>query len=288
MPVSLRRSIVGCSCCLVLSAVAAPGQVASAGPTGTDAIVERLHAYLDAYEPKLSALIADEDFRQRTTVLRGRSIITLEHRRLRSDVGFLRLPGRLGWLAQRSVRVIDGSPVAEGELRLETTYASAGAALLARAKAVADGNARHNLGHARSINVPTLPLELLGRQHRQAFDAKVEGPARVGGRDTLRVSFLERPPGSIVAYDDTRAATAEVRAWIAVSDGALWRADVRLHPPDRRGDHEIRVEFAADPRLGMLVPRRLQERVESRPPMEGTAAYRNYRRFQTSVRIVPP
>lgn len=281
--------LVGSWFCVIAIAAAVPSRVGETPPTETDAVVARLYAYLDAYEPKLSELVADEDFRQRTTtVVGGRSVVTLQRRRLQSDMGFLRLPGRLGWLAQRRVRTIDGSPLPDAAQRLETTYASAGTALLDRARAIADGNARHNLGHARSINVPTLPLELLGRQHRQDFTVAVEGQERVSDRDRVRLTFRERPPGSIVAYDDTRAARAEVRAWVAPDDGALWRADVALDPPDGSGDHSIRVDFALDAKLRMLVPTRLQERVETRPPEDGTATYRNYRRFQTAGRIVPP
>lgn len=281
-------ALVGSWCCVMAIAAAGPSRVGQAPPSEADAVVERLYAYLDAYEPKLSALVADEDFRQRTTtVVGGRSVVTLERRRLQSDMGFLRLPGRLGWLAQRSVRAIDGSPLPDAAERLEATYATAGTALLTRARAIAEGNAHHNLGHTRSINVPTLPLELLGRQHRQDFTVEFDGRERVSGRVTVRLAFRERAPGAIVAYDETRAARAEVSAWVAADDGALWRADVALDPPNGGGHHTIRVDFALDGRLRMLVPTRLQEQVDTRPSGEGTATYRNYRRFQTAGRIVP-
>ena len=62
-------------------------------------IVAKIHVYLDTSESKLSALVADELFEQR---IRRNRLFT-RSRRLVSDIGFLRLPGGLAWLAQRSV-----------------------------------------------------------------------------------------------------------------------------------------------------------------------------------------
>jgi len=102
---------------------------------------------------------------------------TFATRRLVSDVGFLRLPGGLAWLGQRSVRTVNGEAVGGGVPRLEDLLMSAGPDVFASAKAIAEANAKFNLGYPRSMNVPTLPLELLGRSHHRAFRAGVEGRA---------------------------------------------------------------------------------------------------------------
>lgn len=272
---------------LLLAVVVSCGAVAPAHAQSDAAIVERMHAYIEAYEPKLSALVADEDFRQRTTSVTSYGVQQVTaRRRLRSDVGFLRLPGGLEWLGQRSVRAVDDRPVASVE-PLEKTYADAGARLLARARDIADANARFNLGHPRSLNLPTLPLDLLGRRRRGAFDVIVEGRASINGRPTTRVLFRERTPGAIVAHDDSGFVRVDVRAWLD-ADGALHRADVALFAPDGHGRHDIRVDFAQERNLGILVPVRLTESFRGRQSGNGVATYSRFRAFRTSGRLVPP
>jgi hypothetical protein len=248
-------------------------------------VVARLHAYLDAYEPQLSALVADEEFHQHTHVGVQATRRTLDRRRLVSDVGFLRLPGGLGWLGQRSVREINGRQVS-GAARLHEVFAAAGPDVFARARAIALENARHNLGPPRSLNVPTLPLDLLGRRFASAFTVTIDGRDRVRGRDTVRLAFREKPPGALVAHDEHHFSRVDIRAWVALNDGALLRADVSLTPPTP-GHHRFRVDFAPDPALGLLVPTSLTESFRTSYAGEGTATYRNYRRFQTAGRLVP-
>ena len=50
------------------------------------------------------------------------------------------------------------------------------------------------------------------------------------------------------------------------------------------------VNFKEDPKLAMLVPVEVREEffVQLRRGGTGVAKYKNYRRFQTSARIVPP
>ena len=180
-----------------------------------------MHAYLDVYEARLSELVADEEFVQRMPDHSGAyGEATFATRRLVSDFGFLRLPGGLAWLGQRSVRTVNGEAVGAAMPRLEDVLLSAGTDVFIRAKAIADANATYNLGHPRSMNVPTLPLELLGRRHQHAFRARVEGRDTHDGRAVVRVRFSEPPPGTIIAFDKTRFVRADVVARVAADDGA--------------------------------------------------------------------
>lgn len=270
------------ACGAVIGHAATPG--AQTGPDVT-AIVARLHAYLDAYEPKLSALVADEIFDQR---LQHTSTFT-QRRRLVADIGFLRLPGGSVWLAQRSVRSVDGAPVTDGVRRLDDELVRAGTGMFRRAREIAEANARHNLGHPRTMNVPTLPLELLSRRHAANYQVRFDGrPPGARALDTVLV-FLERTPGAVVAYDRTRFNTTEVRARVRLGDGALLRAEVAIWPPRREGPlHRITVDFRDHPSLGVLVPSRLHEDFFAAGDGSGEATYSNFRRFQTSGRLVPP
>lgn len=79
----------------------------------------RMHAYLTAYEPRLSALVADEHFEQwpldnfMTGLVPGtykRDVFRL--RILDSEVAFVSLPANAGWLGFRDVQRVKGKPVA--------------------------------------------------------------------------------------------------------------------------------------------------------------------------------
>ncbi len=245
-------------------------------------VVSRLHAYIDHYELLLSALVADEVFEQRHQFRPKFARL----RRLESAIGFLRLPGGGPWLAQRSVRAIDGAEVA-GAAALDAMLALSGDDRFVRARAIAEGNARHNLGYPRTMNVPTLPLELLARRHASRVSVSVEG--RLRGVDTATVVVREPEPGYVVLHDSGRFNRTTVRARIRARDGAVLRADVTVYAPGAgTTPHRIRVDFRHDATLGMLVPDRLEERYVADGEGRGTAVYRSYRRFQTSGRLVPP
>jgi hypothetical protein len=250
-----------------------------------EALAEQLRRYIDQYELTLSTLVADGAFAQTISYSRLR----LQRRHLVSDFGFLPLPGNLGWLGQRSVRFVDGEPVGPDIARLDDVFARAGSAIHAQARAVAAGNERFNLGPPRTMNVPTLPLELLLRRHAHRFRVTHEGDEQRGGRPVARLYFREQPPGAIIAHDARRFVRTDVRVWMAVDDGALLRADVTLHSPRRwNSPHRVRVDFELEPVLGVLVPVRLSESFVAGGQGSGDATYRNFRRFQGSGRILPP
>jgi hypothetical protein len=256
---------------LLLSGAVVAGGLPASGAEDADAtaVLEKLHAYLDDYEPKLGELVADEDFRQELRA--GRSAVPaagtrggLLTRRLQSDFGFLRLPGDDAWLGHRSVHLLDGAPVLEEGRRLERLLAAT----------------------ARSMNGPTLALELLGRRHAAAFTLVSQRPERLAGRRTRRLFMRERHPGRLVEFDATRANRADVVVWVD-GTGAILRADVTLFPPRMRGQHTVRVDFAPSTQFGILVPVRLEERFNGKARGRGVATYSNYRRFQTAGRLVP-
>ncbi len=60
---------------------------------------------------------------------------------------FVRVPREDTWLLARRVKDVDGRPPAETSAALDTFLAGGIAAPLPRLRALADGNARYNLGH---------------------------------------------------------------------------------------------------------------------------------------------
>jgi hypothetical protein len=258
-----------------------------------DAVLERLGSYLTTYEDELSTVVADETYEQRANIPRGMAHSSFVRRRtLESTVSFMRLPGGDAWLGVREVRSIDKKPIAGGDA-LMALLASPASDTRKRAAELAQASAEHNLGGRRTINMPTLPLELLHPRHRHRMTFQVSGRDAVRGTKAVRIEFLERGTPTLIQGEEGRSVISRGNAWVDPESGALWRAEVyyRDHLPGliwRAPEAQIRVEFAPNAALGMLVPTEMREvfAVESGLG-QGRARYSNYRRFGTSARIIP-
>ena len=149
-------------------------------------------------------------------------------------------------------------------------------------------SAKYNLGNPRTTNMPNLPLELLSRKYRHRYDPSHQGRSKLRGRATDEVELVEIGETPIV-YNEGRQMKTHVRAWIDSSSGALWRAEVDMRVPgDHRNPTSLRVDFALDKDLQILVPVTMRERFNwVADTGTSTATYTNFRRFQTSARIVP-
>jgi len=248
-----------------------------------DAVLKRLDGYLEKYETELSAVVADERLFQETE---GR-YLSKQRRRLDSDVAFVRLPGNLEWLGFRSVTMIDGKPLA-GSQALAELLASNTADAMAQAKLLVESSSRHNLGNPRTVNIPNLPLELLSRRYRHRFDIRHDGRTKVNRHAVEVLAMIEIGPPPIV-YNGGYTLQSRVRVWIDSETGALWRADVSLRERNEpQASSRIRVEFAENRALGILVPIEMREDFPiGNGRGRGVATYTNFRRFQTSARIVP-
>jgi hypothetical protein len=260
-----------------------------AQPAGVDAVLERLDAYLEKYEAELSTLIADEDFRQEEPQLPGNS--RSQQRRLESEVAFLRLPGDGDWIGFRRVKRVNRKPVDDRHETLTSLLSISSTDSIAQAKLLVAQSSEHNLGNPRTINMPGLPLELIHRRHRPRFDVTLEGRALVRGHQVVKLVFTERAAPSIVFFGGRLALLSRVHAWIDPQTGALHRAQV-LFVSDAalRNLPRLDVEFERDAGLRLLVPTRMNEvfLLQAGGLGTGRATYSNFRRFQTSARIVPP
>ncbi len=287
----------GVACSLVLLALFVP--TLAADQDSSPVVVERLDAYLSSYEAQLSAVVADEVFEQRVrpsvsgagvfdgggAALRGGGDPGLNlNLRLESEMAFLRLPGDREWLGQRRVRVVNRVAVPPAPALTEL-LADDGRGI-ERAIAIVHEGSRYHLGTPRSVNVPTIPLELAHPRRRQAFDVKVAGTASLAGRPVTRVEFTERGPGTIVRFGDLSYAHAVVTLWVA-ADGSVHRGVVRLRGPGAVPT-ELDVTFAHNTTVGILVPVRMRETfLVDRGEGEGMATYTNFRRFTVSTRLLP-
>lgn len=268
----------------------------SAQSPALDELLDRMGAYLIDYEKQLSSVVADERFEQqasrRTVGADGRpGGSAILQRRLESEVAFIRLPGGNEWLSFRDVRKVDGRSIRGAGLSLPELLAS-GADGLTQAKTLAAAGAVHNLGLIRTINLPTMPLEIVHPSHRQSLRHWIDGREVVRGIATTVVGFEETGRPTIVRQPDAGDVVSRGRVWIEPASGRIPRIEwIYVLPSHGRAaglPPRLRVEFVAHEGLGILVPWKMQEVFAAYSENgSGEATYTNFRRFGTSARIVP-
>lgn len=294
-PALARATVVAGLAALVTAA----GLVRAAQDESADAVRTRLHAYLTAYEPALSALIAEEHFTQwphatdfGTAQSTGIRRDSARARRLRSDVAFVSLPGNVGWLGYRDVRSVNDRPVTRSGLPLEDLLRMDSDDARARAMALLLEGARHNLGAPRTINLPSLPLELLHLRNQGRFVITGTYRDRTGDCDALRLDLEETVRPTLIQRPGGGDMPSRVAAWVEPATGRLCRAEVRTKDAQLGASFEalVRVDFQHDAALDLMVPVHLYE-VFLDPPRfkaDGEATYTNYRRLRPGSPPGPP
>jgi len=258
----------------------------SAQGENADVIRDRLDKYLIGYEPELSTVIADELMTQRTQDRRW----VVNNRRIRSEVAFIALPGGVGWMGFRRVVDVNGKAIKDSGAALGDLMRRGRGDNYQEARELLAASAAHNLGAARTINLPNLPLELLHPRHRRRFSHEIFARDKLHGVPTVLLRLTEHTSPTIIRQADGGDMNTVVWAWIEPDTGRLWRAQVNARDA-RMGvgsfSSEIRVDFKDDKKVGMLVPDSMTETFfVDRGSGSGTAKYSNYRRFETSARIV--
>jgi hypothetical protein len=257
-----------------------------------ETVLGRAAEYSAAYLQKLSSIVAEERYVQRSgpdlvsrTPLPGLRTGERE-RRLRSD--FVIVPG-LGagspWLGIREVLEVDGRPIEGEHGRLEALLSDKRADTASRLRALADRQARYNLGDLyRTINVPTLPLEFLLRDRQDRFRFKRSGVTTMRGVPVWTVTFKERQRPTLIRTPEGRDVVSEGVFWIDPGTGAVLRTELRADPG--RLHSVILVSYAHHERFDMLLPDDMNELyVTGRSRIEAHATYSRFRRFETDVRI---
>lgn len=291
-----RLSAAGRVIVAIVAIVPTNGTAQDADP---HAVRMRLHAYLTGYERELSTLIAEEHMTQWPHARPGtaagdstgiRRDVT-RPRRLTADVAFVPLPGNAGWLGFRDVKTLNGRPVKRSGPPLEDLLRTGSDDARERAMALLLEGARHNLSAPRTINLPTLPLELLHLRNQGRFVITGTYRDHTGDCDALRLDFEETVRPTMIQRPEGGDMPSKIAAWVEPATGRLCRAEVRTKDGQLGAWFEalVRVDFEWHPALGLMVPARLYE-VFFDPPRnkaDGEATYTHYRRFTTAGRIVP-
>ena len=285
--------------------VVAPTPRAASDP-GLDALLERAGRYVVEYENALHDLAAAEEYSQRAPAWDPRQP---DWRRTRADVVFVRLAPPFPWATFRDVYEVNGAAVRDRDLRLQQAFRGSPGTAVARAEALLEESARHNIGPERTVNLPTLPLLFLhpANQGRFAFERKGRG----GGGTGVELAFREQTrPTVIREFRESRpkldAAVprvpqsgddlpAEGRFWIDPRRGTVLRSEVRFRFAFD-ATATITTTYRAEPSLAMWVPVEMKERYEGGEFGVGTDAVARYSRFrkfevtveQGDVRVTPP
>jgi hypothetical protein len=261
-----------------------------------DAIRDRLDAYLLAYEPQLSSVVANERMTQRdglSSDAMRQSAEPIKNREIISEVAFVGLPGDAGWLGFRRVVEVNGKKLADAGPALANLLTDGANDDFDQARLLLQESARHNLGAPRTTNLPNLPLEFLHPRNRHRLHHRLDGMEKIRGINTARMVFEEHSTPTIIRRADGGDMKSLISAWVEPETGRLVRAQVKSRDV-RIGvlpfDNVIWVDFRADEKLGMLVPYEMKEEFFAGRFREGTgtAKYTNYRQFRTAARIITP
>jgi hypothetical protein len=274
------RFLAAAACFLLITEAAAFSRQPAAR------LEDRLRDYIARFEQEASALVAEEDYVQRVRRFEGTRSIE-DVRRLRSDYVLVKPADNEPWLGYRDIFEVDGHAVRDREARVEKLLTSTQADSRARATAFVNEGSRFNLGPERTVNVPTLPLQLLARANAPRF--RVRAPRNWQRQETAELTFEESIRPTIVRTPDGGSVESRGTVRVRVADGAVLEARLTFtFPKEQRndGDATMEVRFAEVPGISVPVPVRMTEEL----PMPGAkasgiATYSNYRRFQTSVRI---
>jgi hypothetical protein len=267
--------------------------LSSTQPAGEfPAMLERAAAYVATFEKEFANIIWRETYDQVDRLPKrfgssGARFATGRSRRIESELLFIPAEVNGTWLTVRDVISVDGKPVRR---RLPELLASKNVRIR-DLRALSAENSRYNIGPIlRNFNEPTFTLCLLDSRYRSRFRFSDGGSSEVDGKSLRRIQFIEVVTPTIVRTED-----GDVRSsgalFVEPSTGNVFRTELALLLEKNGTRADIAVSYGMDARLGLLVPVEMHESygyVQSRPDerIECTAKYTDFRRFETSGRVI--
>jgi hypothetical protein len=242
---------------------------------------------------RLSGVIADETYEQELfaqPLVAGANRPRVARRALRAEALFLFLPAASQWMFVRNVLVVDGRPVPDSGERLDRLFNS-GIDAAAYLRQLQQENARFDIGPVRrTFGDPTFALRFLDVSAQMRFGFDRAGTERVAGVQAMTLAYRERRRPFVIQVDGMDALSSGMM-WIDPAEGVVLRTSLRVTRPTGRGTlASVTVDFQKEPNLDAWVPALMSEEYNSGTGQITTArtSYTNFRRFDTSVRIVDP
>ena len=214
-------------------------------------------------------------------------------RQWKAELALVQIPSSgqpaVPWLEIRDVVEVDGKPLPDRVARLERLTRADPNWTSARAREIVKENARYNLGAVhRTINAPTIPLLVLHPTNQSRFTFGKAGEQKVGGVIAWKVGFREdRSPTLVRAADTGIDMPANGTFWIDPATGEVLRAEMEC---GAFSESRLSVTYRRHPRFGLSLPVEMIEKATGNDGewVDGKCDYTNYRRFETSGRLILP
>ena len=278
-----------------------------AGPADLDPLLRRAGEVVLRQVRESTVILADESCRQ-DAYLRERAavgarggalaprddLVRVARRRWKAELARILLPadGRhqaVPWLELRDVSEVDGRPLRDRNARLERMTRTGEPWTIARARAIIEDNARFNIGPARrTINSPSIPLLVLNPPNQPRFSFARAGQERIGRTITWKVGFREvQHPTLVRTFDGRQDSPMAGWFWIDPATADVLRAEVTCGPA---AETRLTVSYARNARFALTLPANMRERTigSGQDWVEGHCTYSNFRRFETSGRLIVP
>jgi hypothetical protein len=261
-------------------------QPAAAPAPDLETLLQRSAAYARNFELGFTRIIGTETYQQ---TLRQKT--TRAARLIESEVFFLGIDEEGAWVTVRNVLRVDGTPVRGSRERIERALAGDRRDARNLLRQLADEGARYNLGDLRrNFSDPALALSFVDPDRQPRFRFAFGPPDVIENVILRRLNYREtRRPTLIRNARDGRDVPASGAIFVA-DDGSIRRTEMEIDAPPTT-TATIRVFYREDPKLGMLVPDTLGEEYRSfkgndEVVITGVATYSDYRRFETSGRVI--
>jgi hypothetical protein len=258
------------------------------------ALLARGAAYVEQYKTDFALVISDEDYTQRISGPRVAHVKARE-RRTRAEMLSMWMPDEQAWLTVRNVLSVDRRAVGDGQGRftdLLRESVSDPAARLRRLRELRDESARFNLGTIfRNMNYPVLVLQFLEPRTQARFLFLLVGRETIADVPAWHVRYFERQQPTFIQGENGMPRPASGGLWLTEADGAVIKSELHLAIVGTMA--AVTVDYRRDARLNMWVPSRMQETYidkvgdQEREKITCVATYSNFRRFETSARVIP-
>jgi hypothetical protein len=224
------------------------------------------------------------------------------YRELRSEMMFVFVAERQIWFGVRNVLAIkDGRgswrAIPDAKSRLDGVLRDTTPGEESRLRKLANEGARFNVGSThRNYNSPTLALDFLDPVVQSRFVFAEAGEETLAGVNALKLQFTEVERPTLISINDSRDVPVSGWLWVLPWDGTVVRTHLDVKQPETARiagmDASLVVDYQHDSKLGMWVPARMREeyvtRGSSYERIDCVATYSNFRRFETSGRVVSP
>ena len=277
----MRRATVVSS---IVAAVCSAG--VHAGDTrGTAHALELAQRYLATWQEQLSAVVAEEHYRQTVRTSNNRVTWRLrDTRQLLSDILLVKAPADSLWLCFRDVVAVDGAPVADRQDRFAALFSAPGASIVADAKRIAAESARFNLGFFRTVNTPIAGLTYLGSRFASSTTWTLAVDQRLGNARVWTLTFDQNKAPFVVQEVGKKPLESSGRIWLEPETGRILRTELVVHV---LGRPRVITDFVFVQGVDTWAPVRMEERFENDyERIAGLATYTKHRAFRTAGRIV--